>query len=255
MPEALRKQDLPQPAPTPHLRREPLLKLLREVRSNKQIATAVAPAPQVGERTTFEIPARYWRAMIACYAVFLATLLAATGGARAGFAIAISAVYVSMFFGTARALLHHQPARSNRRSVADHLRTARTQGSRGANADCSCRDRPVRHRHPVYPAGGNVSKQALLAPRGALPEGVEAYRTIGAFDAASLPAGLRASHNLKDGTWALLSLTAGTLRFVWEDAAGGVEELRAPAILVVPPKVYHRVEGDGPFELTISFLR
>ena len=88
-----------------------------------------------------------------------------------------------------------------------------------------------------------------------MPEGIEAYRTIGPFDARSLPAGLRSSHNLKDGTWALLSLTAGSLQFVWEDAAGSAEVLRGPATLVVPPLVYHRVEGDGPFTLTITFLR
>lgn len=66
-------------------------------------------SPTVGERTCFEIPAWIWRAMIACYAAFLCLLLAATGGARASFAIAISAVYVTMFFGTARAILRQAP--------------------------------------------------------------------------------------------------------------------------------------------------
>lgn len=47
--------------------------------------------------------------MVACYAITLIALLAATGGARATFAIAISAVYVAMFFGTARALLRQSP--------------------------------------------------------------------------------------------------------------------------------------------------
>jgi hypothetical protein len=35
-----------------------------------------------------------------------------------------------------------------------------------------------------------------LAPRGRLPAGSEAYRTIGPFDANTLPAGLRAEHRL-----------------------------------------------------------
>ena len=66
---------------------------------------------------------------------------------------------------------------------------------------------------------------------------------------------LRKQHQLKDGAWGLLALSAGSLRFVWDDDAGGAEELEAPASLVVPPEVLHHVEGDGPFELTITFYR
>lgn len=61
--------------------------------------------PQQPEPRMFEMPAEVWRAMIACYTIFLLALLGATGGAHAAFAIAISAVYVTMFFGTARAML------------------------------------------------------------------------------------------------------------------------------------------------------
>ena len=88
-----------------------------------------------------------------------------------------------------------------------------------------------------------------------LPQGAEAYRTIGPFDAASLPKGLRAEHSLKPGTWGLLELTEGALRFVWDDEKGGAEEISAPASLVVAPEVLHHVEGSGPFTLTITFYR
>lgn len=67
------------------------------------------PAPRVGERRMFEIPAAIWCTMLGSYALFLLALLGATGGARAGFAIAISAVYVAMFFGTARVMLGQAP--------------------------------------------------------------------------------------------------------------------------------------------------
>ena len=96
---------------------------------------------------------------------------------------------------------------------------------------------------------------SATAPRGDLPPGSTAYRDIGPFDAQSLPAGLRAEHRLKEGTWGLLTLTAGSLRFVWDDEQGGAEELVAPVQLVVPPQVLHHVEGEGPFELTIAFHR
>ena len=94
-----------------------------------------------------------------------------------------------------------------------------------------------------------------IAPRGALPPGSEPYRTIGPFDAQSLPQGLRKQHRLKEGAWGLIVLSAGSLRFVWDDAVGGTDALAAPASVVVPPQVLHHVEGEGPFELTIAFYR
>jgi tellurite resistance-related uncharacterized protein len=94
-----------------------------------------------------------------------------------------------------------------------------------------------------------------VAPRGELPLGSVAYRLIGPFGAQSLPTGLRAEHRLKEGTWGVLELSEGTLRFVWDDEQGGVDELTAPARLIVPPQVPHHVEGEGPFKLAIAFHR
>lgn len=83
----------------------------------------------------------------------------------------------------------------------------------------------------------------------------EPYRTIGPFDAGSLPAGLRAEHRLKPGAWGRLRLSAGTLDFVWDDGSGRRATLVAPAEIAIAPQVPHHVEGDGPFELTIAFYR
>jgi len=87
-----------------------------------------------------------------------------------------------------------------------------------------------------------------------LPDGAEPYRTIGPFDAASLPAGLRRTHDLKAGTWGKVSLEQGNLGFVWEDELGGRADLTAPDEIVVPPQVPHHVEGND-FRLTITFYR
>jgi tellurite resistance-related uncharacterized protein len=100
-----------------------------------------------------------------------------------------------------------------------------------------------------------MAGEGPIARRGDLPLGSVAYRTIGPFGAQSLPTGLRAEHRLKEGTWGLLELSEGALRFVWDDAEGGADELRAPVTLVVPPQVPHHVEGEGPFALTIAFHR
>jgi tellurite resistance-related uncharacterized protein len=100
-----------------------------------------------------------------------------------------------------------------------------------------------------------MASEGPIARRGDLPLGSVAYRTIGPFGAQSLPTGLRAEHRLKEGTWGLIELSEGALHFVWDDAEGGADELRAPATLVVPPQVPHHVEGEGPFALTIAFHR
>lgn len=94
-----------------------------------------------------------------------------------------------------------------------------------------------------------------IAPRGDLPAGTAAYRTIGPFDAETLPVGLRAEHRLKEGTWGLLELSEGTLRFVWDDEIGGIDDLTAPAALIVPPRALHHVEGGASLTLTITFYR
>lgn len=101
MSEALRESvavlEAPRPAPIPRT-----LPALRPVEVNDN---HVAAPPREGERRGFEIPGGMWAAMVSCYGVFLAALLAATGSAEAAFAIAISAFYVAMFFGTARTLM------------------------------------------------------------------------------------------------------------------------------------------------------
>ncbi len=88
-----------------------------------------------------------------------------------------------------------------------------------------------------------------------LPEDVRPYRTIGPFNEATLPAGLRRTHDLAEDTWGLVQLTEGTISFVWEDDGGETLDLSAPAEIVVPPRAAHHVESDGEFLLSITFLR
>jgi len=107
MSEALRKP-APEPAFAP--RPDSLQDLLPPVLPAEDNDNEAVAAPRAGERIGFEVPPAIWAAMVACYALFLALLLAATGGGHAAFAIAISAVYVAMFFGTAKAMLRQAPA-------------------------------------------------------------------------------------------------------------------------------------------------
>jgi tellurite resistance-related uncharacterized protein len=89
----------------------------------------------------------------------------------------------------------------------------------------------------------------------ALPAGAEAYRTIGPFGRADLPAGLLRSHSLAAGVWGLLELEQGSIAFVWEDGSGDRFDLAAPAEMVIPPEVLHHLETSGDFRLTVTFLR
>lgn len=70
-----------------------------------ELALLAAPAPALPEHSDFEFPRWIWAVMLGGYGTFLGGLLGATAGSgRAEFAIVISAVYLVMFFGTARIL-------------------------------------------------------------------------------------------------------------------------------------------------------
>ncbi|QZH73918.1 MAG: hypothetical protein JY451_09035 [Erythrobacter sp.] len=78
-----------------------------------EIAIAIAPVDSPvaqPEARGFELPGRIWVAMIACYGLFLASMFAALGGSgKAAFGIAISLVYVTVFFAVARVLIAQNP--------------------------------------------------------------------------------------------------------------------------------------------------
>lgn len=88
-----------------------------------------------------------------------------------------------------------------------------------------------------------------------LPVDATCYKTVGPFDADSLPEGLKREHRLKAGTWGLLTLMEGEVAFVWDDEEGGEDVLRAPATIVVPPEIPHHLRLVGPFRLGIGFHR
>ena len=69
----------------------------------------LASALPAGERRGFEIPRRIWWGMLACYGIFMTALLAATAGGESNLNIAISTLYMVMFFGTTAALVRQGP--------------------------------------------------------------------------------------------------------------------------------------------------
>ena len=94
----------------------------------------------------------------------------------------------------------------------------------------------------------------MIAERGPpLPEDARPYRRIGPFEAESIPAGLLRRHDLKPDVWGELTIAAGRIRFCWDDETGGERLLVAGDVVLVPPRVPHHLEIDGPVTLSIAF--
>lgn len=97
----------------------------------------------------------------------------------------------------------------------------------------------------------------MTRQRFAPPPGAAAYRRIGPFGPAELPAALLREHRLKPGVWGQVEVLAGRIGFVWDDPAGNGDKavLRAGQSINVPPAVPHHLEAlDEDFRLEIAFL-
>ena len=88
-----------------------------------------------------------------------------------------------------------------------------------------------------------------------LPGDCEAYRHLGPFAAATLPAGLLRAHALKPGCWGVLTVAAGRIDFVWEDALDEPVQLNAGGSIVIPPERRHHLDVTGEFSLAICLYR
>lgn len=98
-----------------------------------------------------------------------------------------------------------------------------------------------------------MSEFKQITPRGSLPEAAVIYRSIGPFDAQTVPKGLLGKHNLKPGAWVRLCVVAGSVRFVWDDPQGGSELVTAGIELIVPPCIPHHLELCDSLKFTIHF--
>jgi tellurite resistance-related uncharacterized protein len=91
-----------------------------------------------------------------------------------------------------------------------------------------------------------------------LPEGLESYKRTPTFTEASVPAGLLQDHSTKEGTWGMIHVEEGRLRYVvsdprrqrseWILTAGGTPG-------VVEPTIQHHVQPLGAVRFYVEFLR
>ena len=94
-----------------------------------------------------------------------------------------------------------------------------------------------------------------LCDRAELPEDLQPVRTTPTWDRDSTPAALLASHRVAPGTWGLLTVEHGTLRFLAGTSPPLDVEVDASRPQPIPPDVDHHVELGDDVRFTVTFLR
>lgn len=93
-----------------------------------------------------------------------------------------------------------------------------------------------------------------LCDRAELPEGLHATRTTATWDASTVPAALRRAHRVAAGTWGLLEVEAGAVRFV-ADTNPPIDATVTPGRpQPIPPEVDHHVAPDEGARFHVTFL-
>ena len=91
-----------------------------------------------------------------------------------------------------------------------------------------------------------------------LPDNLESYRRTELFTEATVPAALRRDHNTKAGSWGLIRVASGRLRYRIIDPRRVASETILTADGppgIVEPTMLHYVEPDGPVTFHVEFLR
>ena len=75
------------------------------------------------------------------------------------------------------------------------------------------------------------------------------------FTPDNLPAALRAAHTTKAGTWGLLTVHSGVLRYALDDPPHTEVVLAAGQRVLIAPQVRHHVAFELPGSFQITFCR
>ncbi len=87
-----------------------------------------------------------------------------------------------------------------------------------------------------------------------LPPGLVAYRRTPVFDQETIPAGLLREHRTRPGTWGLITVLEGRLRFRLLDPPS--QAMLSPGTPgIVAPAQPHEVAPDGPVKFFVEFYR
>lgn len=100
--------------------------------------------------------------------------------------------------------------------------------------------------------------QAGAANPTALPPGLHAYSKTPSFTGATMPAALAADHETKPGTWGLIRVAEGKLRYrITDPRRAPMEQVLTPdtAPGIVEPAIRHNVEPLGDVRFEVEFWR
>lgn len=134
-------------------------------------------------------------------------------------------------------------------------------------AELSCfHNQHVRHQPPfqqrpwVATEEGRAERigaelECPLCDRAELPADLTLVRTAGPFDETTIPEGLRRSHRVAPGLWALLMVADGSLDFSMDVVPALNRRVVAGQSQAIPPDVVHQVTVNGPVRLQVEFLK
>lgn len=88
-----------------------------------------------------------------------------------------------------------------------------------------------------------------------LPDGLERYSQSPVFTPQNLPKALTAAHTTRAGTWGLLRVETGVLRFTLDTEPFTEAVLTAGQCVVIEPEVPHHVTFELPGRFQIEFYR
>lgn len=91
-----------------------------------------------------------------------------------------------------------------------------------------------------------------------LPEGVTPYKQTPTFTEETIPAGLLNDHQTKEGTWGLIRVEEGELRYIVTDPRRTTSDVmlsKATPPGIVEPTILHRVEPIGSVRFHVEFCK
>lgn len=133
-------------------------------------------------------------------------------------------------------------------------------------AELGCgHDQHVRHRPPFQPREWILTSEGRagrlqttlscpLCDRAELPPTAQPVRISPVWTEQTMPAALRRSHRLAEGTWGLLVVHEGLLRCAIATQPGIDVVLTPAATQALPPQVDHEVAPEGVVRFSIQFL-
>jgi tellurite methyltransferase len=124
----------------------------------------------------------------------------------------------------------------------------------------------VRHQPPLREAAWVLDDNARslrvgtfldcpLCDRAELPADLAVVRTTDLWDEATIPAPLQRVHRVAPGTWGVLRVISGELRFSAHTDPPIDVVITAGQAQPIPPSIDHTVTLTGPVQLSVDFLR